>query len=275
MAELDRPDGTRIHYEVRGDDGPALVLASYWSWVPGVYDELLSDLASDHRIVTYHLRGTGESSRDGPYDMETDSADLEALVEAVEGPAILLGTADSSNRSAKVAARRPELVGATVSIGTAPISRAAFEGHEGMLASDSVIEGLIELFQHNYRGGVRTMAEATNSQMSEDELRERVDLQVEFCPADAAQGRLNAWADDDPRAESRAIGERLWILAATDVGGPWLPPAEVLAKLTDEMLPEAQVIEVDPGPITRPDIAAGAIRRIAATLLAGEPEGRK
>jgi pimeloyl-ACP methyl ester carboxylesterase len=274
VPELSRPDGTRIHYEVQGDAGPVVVLASYWSWSPGVWEALLSDLAEDHRIVTYHLRGTGNSSRSGPYDMETDTGDLEAVVEAADGPVVLASTADSANRSARLAARRPELVEAMIAFATAPIARAAFEGKEAMLSSEAVIQGFLEMLEHNYRGGMRTLMEATNPQMSEDELRERVDAQVEFCPIEAAVPRVRAWADDDPREESRALGNRLWIFAASSAAGPWLPPGKELAKLTREMLPKANVVELDPGPTSRPHVAAEEMRRVTA-LLRGVAQGRK
>jgi pimeloyl-ACP methyl ester carboxylesterase len=277
MPELERPDGTRIHYEVDGEDGPAVVLATYWWWCPGVYGELLADLATDHRVVTYHLRGTGNSSRNGPYDMETDIADLEAVVEAAEGATIVLSTADSANRSAKLAARRPELVPSVVSLGTAPISRKAFEGREGMLASDTVVQAFLEMLEHNYRGGMRTLIEATNTQMSEDELRERAHAQVEFCPADAALGRLRAWAEDDPLREAGAIGDRLWIFAAPSAAGQWLPSADEQARITEQMLPQANVLEFEEesGPTSQPHDTAEAVRQITATLGAGAAQERK
>src|SRR3954454_21524287 len=108
MAELGRPDGVSIHYEVRGD-GPLVALASYWSWNPGVFTDLLAELERDHRVLTYDMRGCGGSTRRGPYDLETDCGDLEALLETVGGPATLIAVTDSANRGAKVAARRPDL----------------------------------------------------------------------------------------------------------------------------------------------------------------------
>ena len=82
MARLERPDGVELHWEQRGQ-GPLVVLAPYWSGHPGVYEALLSDLARDHLVVTWDARGTGESTRAGPYDMATDCSDLE---EVLDGP---------------------------------------------------------------------------------------------------------------------------------------------------------------------------------------------
>lgn len=98
MSEVQRPGGVSIHYEARGD-GPLAVLVPYWSWAPGVYDELLDDLAGDHRVLLYHPRGTGLSTREGPYEIETDCADLEAVLEAEGGGAVLICVADSVNRA--------------------------------------------------------------------------------------------------------------------------------------------------------------------------------
>jgi pimeloyl-ACP methyl ester carboxylesterase len=271
VPELTRPDGTRIHYEVRGDSGPPVVLGTYWTWSPGVYEPLLDELASDHRVVTYHLRGTGQSSRRGPYDMETDSGDLEALLEEIEGAALLFSTADGTNRAARVAVRRPDLVAALITFGTAPIARAQFTDSEGMLGSDSVVGAFFETFERNYRTGLRTLIEATNQQMSEDELRERIDVQAEFSPQEAALGRLRAWMEDDPGADARALGDRLWIFSAGGVAGPWLPPKEELDRMTAETLPDAHVAEIEPGPVSRPDLVAEMMRRVSAPLRAGKP----
>jgi pimeloyl-ACP methyl ester carboxylesterase len=276
VPELERPDGTRIHYEVQGSDGPTVVMASYWSWSPDVWSEMLADLASDHRVATYHLRGTGDSSRNGPYDMETDIGDLEAVVDAVGGPAVVITTADGSNRAARLAARRPDLIAAAVSFGTAPFARAAFEGEEGMIASTTVIDAFAEMLESSYRGAMRTLIEATNPQASEDELRERVNAQVEFCPEPATIERFRQWVDDDPRKEARAAGERLWIFAAPGIAGGWLPPSEVLERLTAETLPQATVLKIaeETGPTSEPHQVADEVRRVSASLREAV-EGRK
>ena len=275
MPELSLPDGAHIHFEVRGDEGPALVLATYWSWIPGVYDELLEDLAADHRVVVYHLRGTGQSSREGPYDMETDRSDLEAVVDQVGGPTVLLATADSSNRSVELAARRPDLVSAVICLGAAPFARAQFEGDEGMVTSDTVVSAFIEMLRRSFRGGMRTFMEATNPQMDEEQLRERVATQAEFCTPAAAIDRLTEWIDDDPREASRAVGDRLWVFGASSVAGPWMPPAEQVKKMTAETLPEARVEWIEPGPISAPRVTAEAVRRVTEPLRSGAAEERK
>ena len=266
MPELSRPDGARIHYEVRGEGEPAVLQAGYWSWVPGTYEELLEDLAADHRVATYHLRGNGDSSKEGPFDMATDAADLEALGEEIGGPAIVVATADAANRAVEVGARRPDLVAGVVCLGAAPFAIRTFEGSEGMVGSETVIGAFIEMLESNYRGAMRTFMEATNPQMSRDELRDRVALQAEFCGAGAAVERLRAWLADDPTEAARALGERLWIFAAGDVAGPWLPPGPEVARLTRETLPRARQVELEPGPVSNPSGTADAIRRVAAEL---------
>jgi pimeloyl-ACP methyl ester carboxylesterase len=276
MSELRRPDGVDIHYAVRGEQGPAIVLASYWSWSPEVYAPLLDDLAADHRVVNLHLRGTGGSSRQGPYDMATDEGDLEAVledaVEATGSPALLIGVSDSANRSVRLGVRRPDLISAVVAFGTAPFALRQFEGSDAMLASDSVIDAFSEMLQRHYRGGMRVLLEATNPQMDEEELRERIDHQVDFCPQEAAVGRMQAWIDDDPIKDAQRLGDRLWIFAAGGIAGPWLPPREELDRITREVLPDAHVVEAEPGAISRPDLVAQSLRRVSGQSRERAPE---
>ena len=267
MARLERPDGVGLHWEERGE-GPLVVLAPWWSGHPGVYEGLLSDLAHDHRVVTWDARGTGESTPTGPYDMETDCSDLEAILEKAGGEAVVICTADGANRGVRVAASREDLVAAVVALGTAPFARTHFEGGEGMIASDTVVGAFMDMVERDYRGALRTLLAATNTQMSEAQLRERVGFQVSYCPPEPAAARVRAWAQDDPTAAARDTGERLWILAAPDVAGPWLPPVQERRRLTETLVPKAHIEEVEPetGPITQPGIAAAVIRRISAPL---------
>jgi pimeloyl-ACP methyl ester carboxylesterase len=263
VARLERPDGVELHWEV-GGKGPLVVLAPYWSGHPGVYAGLTSELARDHRVVAWDARGTGESTRSGPYDMETDCGDLEAILEHAGGAAIVIATANGINHAVRVASRRPDLVSAAVALGTAPLARVHFEGSEGLIASDNVVNAFIEMLARDYRGALRTLLRATNSQMSEDELRERVAFQVSYCPQEAAAARVRAWLEDDPTEDTRRTGDRLWIFSAADVAGPWLPSAGERRRLIEMLAPEAHLEETEAGegPVSSPRLAADAIRRI-------------
>lgn len=79
-----RSDGVSLHYETDGS-GEAVVFvpdAGYgaWQWA-WQYD----GLAGPYRTIVWDLRGTGRSDTpDGPYDVETLAADLEAVLAATE-----------------------------------------------------------------------------------------------------------------------------------------------------------------------------------------------
>ena len=261
MPELERPDGVTIHYDIRGD-GPLVALASYWSWNPGVFAALFAELERGNRVLAYDMRGCGRSTRRGPYDIETDRADLEALLEQVGGAAALIAVADSANRAARVAAGRPDLVASLVCLGTAPFARSVFAGREGMIASDAVVDAFLEMLSRDYRGALRTMLTATNEQMSDRELQERVAAQVEYCPSEAAVTRVREWAADDPGDEARALGDRLWIATSpSGVAGPWLPKPEEVEDVTSELVPDAHRVFIE-GAVSQPRAAAGLIRQV-------------
>jgi pimeloyl-ACP methyl ester carboxylesterase len=267
MPRLRRPDGVELHWEERGE-GPLVVLAPYWSGHPAVYAALLSELDADHRVVTFDARGTGESTRRGPYDMQTDGADLEAVVEAGGGDAVLLSIADGCNRAVRLGAHRPDLVAAVLAIGAGPLSRTQFSGGDALIASEAVINAFLEMLARDYRGALRTLLTATNDQMSEEELRDRVGVQISYCPQEAASGRVEAWSDDDATAEAAELGDRIWILTAPDVAGPWLPSLEENRRIIERTMPQAHVVvrDKDHGPVSRPDLTASLVREITQPL---------
>jgi pimeloyl-ACP methyl ester carboxylesterase len=286
MPLLTRPDGVDLHWDERGE-GATVLMVPYWSGHPAVFEGLLSHLARDHRVAWYDARGTGESSPRGPYDMETDEADLTALLEELGNGAVLVPTGDAANRAVRVAARRPELARAVVTPGGNPLGRAAFAGSEGyagsgpvaraqiadgdsLIASDTVVDAFGEMLARDYRGALRTVLTATNEQMTEEELRERVSVQTSYCPQEAAVARVRAWADDDPLEAATRLGDRLWILTAPGAAGPWLPPLEETRRMVEEQMPEARliVLEREEGAVSRPDLTANLVRQITAQLRA-------
>jgi pimeloyl-ACP methyl ester carboxylesterase len=263
MPFLERPDGVKIHWE-QADSGPLVVLAPYCNSHPSVYDPLAAELAGEHRIVRYDDRGTGASDRTGPYDMETGAADLEAVIEEAGGPAVVVGLADAVHRAVRVAARRPDLVDALVVPGGSPAGRRELEGSDALVASDSVLEAFLSMGETDYRGALRSVIASANPQMSDDEVRQRVRLQVEHQPQENAVARWRAWAADDTTEAGRECGDRLWLLYAENLSGGWFPAGEEGRRLSRRLFPDAHVEEVDDGMISRPDLVARVVRRITS-----------
>jgi pimeloyl-ACP methyl ester carboxylesterase len=265
VARLTRPDGVELHYEIRGD-GPLLAFAPYWSWTAGVYDEMLGDLAGDHRVLTYHLRGTGESTRSGPYEMATDTADLEALLEAAGGPAVVFALADASHRAVHLAAHRPDLVAAAICLGP-PLPQAEFGSSEALVGSETVVGAFLEMLSRDYRGAIRSTMTMANPQLDQPAVQARVSAHVAFCPSEAAVGRAAAWIEDDPIAEALQIGDRLTVVSAQrGTASVWFPPPAELERITAEALPQARLVRTEDGPMSRPDETAAAIREVTARV---------
>ena len=258
MERLERPDGVEIAWEARGEGRP-VVLANQFIGITDLYRDLIDDLATDHRVIVYDPRGTGESTRRGPYDLATDVTDLESIVELAQSPVLLLGVSDGNNRAVRLAARRPELVDAVVGIAASTLGQTP-TGSDALAGSSPVLSAFITLMASDVRAGVHAMMTAGGSQMSEERLRRRIDESADYTGAEAASNRLRSWVQDDSTAEARALGDRLWILAFG--GNPWFPVDQ--AERMRHALPEARVLEVENGPISRPDIAAAVVRDITA-----------
>ena len=217
----------------------------------------------DHRVVRYDDRHAGDSTHVGPYDLDTAAADMAAVIEAAGAPAIVVAQADGTNRAVRALAERPELITAIVANGGIPIGRRHFQGFEALITSEGVVEALMSQVETDYRGAIRGILSATNAQMSEEELRERVEKQIEYSPGAAAAERIRAWANDDPLELGRAAGDRLWLLYSEGAGGGWFPTGPEAQKRIEEMLPDAHHVEVDDGMVSRPDQTAEVVRRVS------------
>jgi pimeloyl-ACP methyl ester carboxylesterase len=267
MPHLVRPDGVKIHWEERGS-GPLVVLAPYAMAYPAVYDPLEAELVRDHRVVRYDDRGTGASDRDGSFDMETGADDLEAVLDEVGRPSVLIALGDAVHRAARVTARRPDLVDALIVPGGSPAGRKRLEDSDALVASDSVVDAFLSMGATDYRGALRTAVSAANPQMSDAELRERVSRQVSYQPQETVIPRWRAWAEDDATDAARACGDRLWLLYSENMSGGWFPAGEEGRRLARRLFPEAHVEEIEDGMISRPDVTGGFVRQVTASARA-------
>jgi pimeloyl-ACP methyl ester carboxylesterase len=245
-----------------------VVVANLFFNYPGYYRGLLDDLAADHRVVEYDLRGNGRSTQAGPYDLDTDAADLAALVEAVGAPAIAVTLGDGSMRAAKAARARPDAISAVLSLGGTPVGPGRLGGSEGLMASESVVDGILRMAETDWRAALRSVIESVNPQLSQDQVRERVDRTVDYCPPEAGLARGRAWLDGDATDEARALGAKLWIL---DSGAnPWVPFDAALVR-TRELLPEAHIEQVADGPYSRPDLFTAVVRELTRAAEPARP----
>jgi pimeloyl-ACP methyl ester carboxylesterase len=256
-----REDGVEIHYEPHGK-GPLVVLAAHWYAHPAVLEGLVSELARDHSMVTYDARGVGASTRTGPCDLATDTADLAAVVDAAGGPGVLLGWGDGAFRSIRLAVERPDLVPAVVAVGANPLGLAMLAGLDSPAGSSGVQDAFERGLRTDYRSTIRGLLRASSIQMSEEEMRERVNEQLAYCPQETALARSELWRQVDPTPDAACLGNRLTVLLFETE----MAPPEDVAKRTRERLPGARVEILENGPVSRPDLTAEATRRVMAAL---------
>ena len=256
MSTVTTVGGVALHVETSGT-GPLVVLSpGLWS-PPGVFGGLVDDLATDHRVVVYDQRGTGQSERVGPYDVATDVADLAEVVAVHNPPATLIGAGAGSTFALHLLTAHPDLVDAVVCPSGSPVIRVAGAGTDSFAGSRSVFDLLNEMAVRDYRGFLHSVVASTNPQLEEPSVAARVAAVVDHTPHEVLLARLRAWLRDDGVEISLAAGDRLSILLYGD--DPWSSPEA--AQATRELLPEAEVLEVEDGPLSRPDIAAAVVRR--------------
>ena len=254
MPSLSRPDGAQLYWEEAGD-GPGVLLCNTFNLAP--LDPLIERLASSRRVVNYEPRGLGRSSEHGPYDLETGTADLEALLEETGPVEVALAIGDGTHRAIRVADRRPDLVDRVVFTSTA-LGRESGEDRAGFAASTEVLYALMSVLRRDYRMGLRQML--TGSAHNDAEERERLEELVVAIPQDAAIGYLEAWIAAEGFDIARRLGHRLTVLAYP--GNDWFP-IEMYEGLRAH-LTEACFEFVEDGPITRPDLAADVLLKVSA-----------
>jgi hypothetical protein len=132
-------------------------------------------------------------------DLETDRADLEAVLDAAHCAPCLLLSWGGSFGGLRLAGAREDLVPHVVVVGALGLGRTLTEGTDAIMASEQVSGAMEQLLCTGYPAALRTMIESTNPQMTSDEVRSRVQQQVEFCSHEAAVERARVWLGHDAR----------------------------------------------------------------------------
>ncbi|MFD3595626.1 alpha/beta fold hydrolase [Nocardia sp. NPDC058640] len=104
-------DGTEIAYDVSGD-GPALVYITgatcFRRFRPIAADAKV--FSTEFTVYNYDRRGRGDSGDNLPYSVEREVEDIEAVVDAAGGRAILYGHSSGAALALEAALRMPEKV---------------------------------------------------------------------------------------------------------------------------------------------------------------------
>ena len=112
-----------LHIDDQGaGEGPPLVLTHGWADTSAAFAGVQSDLAADHRVLTWDLRGHGESEAPPPGNYERDDAlgDLKRVVSDAGTPCVLGGHSLGGYLSLAHAIRHPDEVAALVLIAAGP-----------------------------------------------------------------------------------------------------------------------------------------------------------
>ncbi|HTU76642.1 MAG TPA: alpha/beta hydrolase [Trebonia sp.] len=155
MSQFIEVAGGRIAYEVIGE-GPLVVLSHGMGDTRASYRFLAPLIAAaGYRVASADLRGHGESSRDwGSYTRTDTAGDLIALVEALGGPAVIVGQSFSGGSATIAAATRPDLVRAIVEIG--PFTRPPAISLPALLSNAHHRKGALLLMRVGLFGKVET-----------------------------------------------------------------------------------------------------------------------
>ena len=259
MAWVERGGDVRLWWEERGD-GPRVLVGHSYIQHPDVMAGLIDELARDHRVVRYDARGAGQSTRSGPYDMNTDVDDLLALAEAGGALAAVVANGDASNRAVHAASRRPDLIPVVVSLETVPLTAGYASDSDALVGSGGVLSALVEMMRNDYRSGMLAAIQRGNPDMTAADVRDRIDRTVDYTPHEAGLGRLEAWIRDQPGDAANALGDRLVI--AYEGAGAWFTAD--LHERAREFLPAARFERLEGGAISRPDLTAAVVRAITA-----------
>ena len=111
MKTVTSKDGTTIAYDQAGT-GPLLVLVdgALNSRSFGLNGPLAPILADRFTVVTYDRRGRGDSGDTQPYAVQREIEDLEAIIDAVGGPAYVYGISSGAGLALEAACAVPAKV---------------------------------------------------------------------------------------------------------------------------------------------------------------------
>lgn len=226
MHCLRRPWGG-MHYRTDGE-GPLVLLVNSLGTDLRIWDAVLPRLPAGLRVARFDKRGHGLSDLGGETAIEDLADDAAALIEALGGPAVVMGVSIGGLIAQALAARRPELVTALVlsntaaRVGTAESWQARIEQVRGQ-GLGTMADGIMERwFAAPFRAA--------------DELRLWRNM-LARTPAEGYVACCRALAQADLTDAARQLNLPVLMVAGTDDGAT--PPD--LVEGTCRLIPGARI----------------------------------
>jgi pimeloyl-ACP methyl ester carboxylesterase len=118
---VESDDGVLVHYLDWGGEAPALILIHGYATCAWVWSEIAEALHARYRSVAIDLAGHGLSSRSpSRYGTSLQTACVQRVIDAIDGPITLVGHSWGGRIAAKIAAVNPRRVSHLVLVDTSP-----------------------------------------------------------------------------------------------------------------------------------------------------------
>jgi 3-oxoadipate enol-lactonase len=139
MAEI-VVNGIRTYYVENGSGDPLVLVHGLGGTGTDIWKKQIAELARDHRVIAYDVRGTGRTDvTPGPYTIELLADDLDALVQGLGLERVaIVGHSMGGGIALQYAATRPERVRAVVGAGA--VAELPEQGKQGMETRAETVE---------------------------------------------------------------------------------------------------------------------------------------
>jgi len=192
-------EGRRLAYSTYGD-GPPMVIGPRWvshleeEWADPNQTAFYAEVARTHRVVRFDRIGCGLSSRElePPPTIESESRQLEAVIEAVGGSAVVFASSCCCVAASQLAVRRPGAVEKLVYFG-------GYATRNDI--QDATRASLIQFARLNWKLAAQMLAGLFDPHASGDEIQHYTRMQRAAATAEAA----SLFLELDLGADARAV----------------------------------------------------------------------
>jgi pimeloyl-ACP methyl ester carboxylesterase/DNA-binding CsgD family transcriptional regulator len=177
-------EGRRLAYATYGE-GPPMVIGPRWvshleeEWSDANQRAFYAEVAKSHRVVRFDRVGCGLSSRElePRPTVESESRQLEAVIDAVGGSAIVFASSCCCLSASQLAVRRPDAVEKIIYFG-------GYASRNDI--PDATRDSLIQFVRLNWKLAAQMLAGLFDPHASGDEIAEHTRMQRAAASAEAA-----------------------------------------------------------------------------------------